>query len=566
MDWLRQDWRHARQQAADRRASSRRCASAIGSSSKAAEARRERGSASGSAGRSSCSRSGWRCASWRRPPRTTSASRGRPSRSRPGGRYLLEVELGVGAAPRPSRRRACRSAARSSRRGRRAPPTRAAALRLPLPERPLRRRRRPPSAVAAPGRHGHRPLAGRHHARASSSTGGGAGIEVPLAALRAGSGSAADAARRYLALGVEHILLGIDHLLFVLGLLLIVRGPWLLITTVTAFTLAHSLTLALATLGLVAVPSAPVEAAIALSIVFLAAEILRARQGRIGLTHRLPWLIAFGFGLLHGLGFAGALAEIGLPAGEIPLALLFFNLGVEVGPAAVRRGGPEPALGAAPPRDRLAGLARARCPPTRSAPSPASGSWSAPARSSPPDAASRGGRWRITAGWRSARRRSSYCSHKVLRSPHPDPPPQGGRETTAARPIATFPARGEPRRPDRTLPPPQGGRPGRPDRTLPTPQGRRRRRQSEVVSRIFCKLDHGCGGGPCGQRAALSTGQVGWFRPPCAGPPSCARAGRPCSGSGAPRASSRASRPRAPGPAASSSRRWERCARRGCAA
>ena len=162
-------------------------------------------------------------------------------------------------------------------------------------------------------------------------TRGAAGIELPLDALRAGSGSLADAARRYLALGVEHILLGIDHLLFVLGLLLIVRGPWMLIKTVTGFTVAHSLTLALATLGLVAVPSRPVDAAIALSIVFLAAEILRARQGRIGLTHRFPWLIAFAFGLLHGLGFAGALAEIGLPAGEIPLALLFFNLGVEIG-------------------------------------------------------------------------------------------------------------------------------------------------------------------------------------------------------------------------------------------
>jgi hypothetical protein len=162
-------------------------------------------------------------------------------------------------------------------------------------------------------------------------TSSGAGIEVPLDALRASSGSVADAARRYLLLGVEHILLGIDHLLFVLGLLLIVRGPWMLVKTVTAFTVAHSLTLALATLGLVEVASRPVEAAIALSIVFLAVEILRARQGRIGVTHRSPWLIAFAFGLLHGLGFAGALAEIGLPAGEIPLALLFFNLGVEIG-------------------------------------------------------------------------------------------------------------------------------------------------------------------------------------------------------------------------------------------
>ena len=156
-------------------------------------------------------------------------------------------------------------------------------------------------------------------------------IEVPLAALQAGSGSVADAARRYVGLGIEHILLGIDHLLFVLGLLLIVRGPWMLIKTITAFTLAHSITLALATLGFVEVPSGPVETAIALSIAFLGAEILRARQGRAGLTTRAPWVVAFAFGLLHGLGFAGALAELGLPPGEIPLALLFFNVGVEIG-------------------------------------------------------------------------------------------------------------------------------------------------------------------------------------------------------------------------------------------
>jgi hypothetical protein len=160
---------------------------------------------------------------------------------------------------------------------------------------------------------------------------GRAGIEVPLDALRAGSGSLADAARRYLVLGIDHILSGIDHLLFVLGLLLIVRGPWMLVKTVTAFTAAHSLTLALATLGVIDVPPRPVEAAIALSIVFLAAEILHARQGRPGLTHRFPWLIAFAFGLLHGLGFASALGEVGLPAAEIPLALLFFNVGVEIG-------------------------------------------------------------------------------------------------------------------------------------------------------------------------------------------------------------------------------------------
>jgi hypothetical protein len=160
---------------------------------------------------------------------------------------------------------------------------------------------------------------------------GRAGIEVPLAALAAGSGSPAEAARRYLALGIEHILLGTDHLLFVLGLLLIVRGPWLLIKTITAFTLAHSLTLGLATFEVLTLPPAPVDALIALSIVFLAVEILRARQGRTGLTHRMPWLVAFVFGLLHGLGFAGALAAVGRPAREIPTALLFFNLGVEVG-------------------------------------------------------------------------------------------------------------------------------------------------------------------------------------------------------------------------------------------
>jgi hypothetical protein len=159
----------------------------------------------------------------------------------------------------------------------------------------------------------------------------GAVIEVPLAALRAGSGSIADAAGRYLALGIEHILLGVDHLLFVLGLLLLVHRPWMLVKTITAFTLAHSLTLALATLGFVAVPPRPVDAAIALSIVFLGAEILRARQGRAGLAATRPWLVAFAFGLLHGLGFAGALTELGLAPGEIPLALLFFNLGVEVG-------------------------------------------------------------------------------------------------------------------------------------------------------------------------------------------------------------------------------------------
>jgi hydrogenase/urease accessory protein HupE len=135
----------------------------------------------------------------------------------------------------------------------------------------------------------------------------------------------------YLKLGIEHILFGVDHLLFVLALLIIARETWLLIKTVTAFTIAHSITLALATLGYVHVPSAPVEAVIALSIVFVAREIIRAQHGEVGLTTRLPWIVAFTFGLLHGLGFAGALSQVGLPEGHIPMALLFFNIGVEIG-------------------------------------------------------------------------------------------------------------------------------------------------------------------------------------------------------------------------------------------
>ena len=135
----------------------------------------------------------------------------------------------------------------------------------------------------------------------------------------------------YLMLGIRHILLGADHLLFVLGLTLIVRGTALLVKTITAFTVAHSMTLAAATLGFVQVPQAPVEAVIALSILFLASELARQRHGDAGLTARAPWLVAFTFGLLHGFGFAGALAEVGLPPADIPLALLTFNLGVEAG-------------------------------------------------------------------------------------------------------------------------------------------------------------------------------------------------------------------------------------------
>lgn len=147
----------------------------------------------------------------------------------------------------------------------------------------------------------------------------------------AGPRSALAVGAEYLLLGFDHILAGIDHLVFVLGLTLIVGGGWRLVKTITAFTIAHSITLALSTLGLVQVSQAPVEAVIALSIVFLARELLLLRRGQPGLTSRAPWLVAFIFGLLHGLGFAGALREIGLPQGDIPLALLAFNLGVEAG-------------------------------------------------------------------------------------------------------------------------------------------------------------------------------------------------------------------------------------------
>ncbi len=138
-----------------------------------------------------------------------------------------------------------------------------------------------------------------------------------------------DVARTYLVLGVEHILGGIDHLLFVLALMLIVGGWGRLLSTITAFTIAHSITLALAALGFVRVPQAPVEAVIALSILFLASEIARGESA--SLTMRYPWIVAFTFGLLHGFGFAGALSEIGLPETEIPISLLFFNVGVELG-------------------------------------------------------------------------------------------------------------------------------------------------------------------------------------------------------------------------------------------
>jgi len=149
-----------------------------------------------------------------------------------------------------------------------------------------------------------------------------------------GVGSAGKRIAAFLRLGVEHILLGLDHLLFVLGLLLIVKERWMLFKTITAFTVAHSITLAIATLGFASAPVVPLNAAIALSILFLGPEIVRAERGGTSLTIRHPWIVAFAFGLLHGFGFASGLTTMGLPRGEIPLALLFFNVGVELGQVA----------------------------------------------------------------------------------------------------------------------------------------------------------------------------------------------------------------------------------------
>lgn len=147
----------------------------------------------------------------------------------------------------------------------------------------------------------------------------------------AAEAGAVGVARTYTVLGVEHILTGIDHLLFVLALVIVTRGGWKLVKTVTAFTVSHSITLTLATLGYVHIPQRPVEAVIALSIVFVAAEILRGRQGNVGITARAPWLVALMFGLMHGLGFASGLKDAGLPDAHIPTALLFFSIGVEAG-------------------------------------------------------------------------------------------------------------------------------------------------------------------------------------------------------------------------------------------
>jgi hydrogenase/urease accessory protein HupE len=150
---------------------------------------------------------------------------------------------------------------------------------------------------------------------------------VEIAATQSGW----EVAGTYIVEGIRHILLGADHLLFVLGLLLIVKNRWMLLKTITAFTVAHSITLALSTFGYASIPVQPLNAAIALSILFLGPEIIRARRGGTSLTIRRPWIVAFAFGLLHGFGFASGLAQTGLPQNEIPVALLSFNVGVELG-------------------------------------------------------------------------------------------------------------------------------------------------------------------------------------------------------------------------------------------
>lgn len=140
-----------------------------------------------------------------------------------------------------------------------------------------------------------------------------------------------EVARTYFVIGIEHILFGFDHLFFVLALVLLLQRGWVVARAVTAFTVAHSITLIGTTLGFLGLPQRPVESVIALSIMFLAVEIVKSGQGTTRLSQRVPWLVAFLFGLLHGFGFAGALKEIGLPQGEVPMALLTFNLGVEAG-------------------------------------------------------------------------------------------------------------------------------------------------------------------------------------------------------------------------------------------
>jgi len=146
-----------------------------------------------------------------------------------------------------------------------------------------------------------------------------------------GTQTSLEVAVTYFRLGVDHIMSGIDHLLFVLALMLLIHDRWMLFKTITAFTLAHSITLAGAALGYFSLPQRPVEATIALSIAFVASELVKMKPGERRLSEAYPWMVAFAFGLLHGFGFAGALKEIGLPQVDVPLALLTFNLGVEAG-------------------------------------------------------------------------------------------------------------------------------------------------------------------------------------------------------------------------------------------
>ena len=138
-------------------------------------------------------------------------------------------------------------------------------------------------------------------------------------------------AATYVNYGVDHILLGADHLLFVLGLIFIVRGGWRLFKTITAFTIGHSISLAAAAFGLLGIPERPLNACIALSIVFLGVELVNEGRGRPGLTGRFPWAVAGAFGLVHGIGFAGALSGLGIEPRLLPAALAFFNIGVEIG-------------------------------------------------------------------------------------------------------------------------------------------------------------------------------------------------------------------------------------------
>jgi hydrogenase/urease accessory protein HupE len=146
-----------------------------------------------------------------------------------------------------------------------------------------------------------------------------------------GTPTTLDVAKTYFILGVEHILIGIDHLLFVLVLMLLIRDQWMLVKTITAFTVAHSITLGGAALGVISLPQKPVEAVIALSIAFVARELVCMQPGEKRLSQSSPWVVAFAFGLLHGFGFAGVLKEIGLPQTDVAMALLTFNLGVEAG-------------------------------------------------------------------------------------------------------------------------------------------------------------------------------------------------------------------------------------------